>query len=102
MKARVSFLKEDRTDLAAKEGERHGEPTAVRGRPEKSSSRKLASYNLLLGAINNSLGSYRRTSGLRPPGAAPAKRGSIMGALKGPHEVARVAIADPPADLLNR
>src|ERR671921_1794242 len=55
-----------------------------------------------LNAINNPLGSYRRTSVLRPPGAAPAKRGSIMGALKGPHEVARIAVANPPADLLNR
>src|SRR5918995_3143165 len=43
-----------------------------------------------------------RTSGLRPSGAAPAKWRRTVGAPKGPHEVARVAVADLPADLLNR
>jgi hypothetical protein len=42
-----------------------------------------------------------RTSGLRAAGAAPAKRGGAVGASKGPHEVGRVAVADPPPDLFH-
>jgi pimeloyl-ACP methyl ester carboxylesterase len=42
-----------------------------------------------------------RISGLRAAGAAPAKRGGAVGASKGPHEVAWVAVADLPADLLH-
>src|SRR5918995_4255466 len=43
----------------------------------------------------------RRTSGLRASGTAPAKWGGAVGASKGSYEVARVAVADPPADLLH-
>src|ERR687898_579306 len=43
----------------------------------------------------------RRTSGLRASGTAPAKWGGAVGASKGSYEVARVAVADPPTDLLH-
>jgi hypothetical protein len=42
-----------------------------------------------------------RTAVLRPAGAAPAKWGGAAGASKGPHEIAWVAVADPPANLLH-
>ena len=41
------------------------------------------------------------TSGLRAACATPAERGGAVGAPEGPHEVARVSVADPPADLLH-
>ena len=41
------------------------------------------------------------TPGLRATGAAPAQRGGAVGAPEGSHEVNRVAVADPPADLLD-
>jgi hypothetical protein len=42
------------------------------------------------------------TSGLRASGTAPAKRGGAVGASKEPHKVARISVADAPADLLHR
>src|ERR687897_1258229 len=45
--------------------------------------------------------SHPRTSGLRASGTAPAEWGGAVGASKGPHEVARVAVADPPTHLLH-
>src|SRR5829696_9200596 len=46
--------------------------------------------------------SRSRTSGLRAPGTAPAKWGGAVGASKEPHKVARISVADAPADLLHR
>src|SRR5919112_4564066 len=43
-----------------------------------------------------------RNPGLSAAGAAPAKRGRAVGAPEGPHEVARLPVANPPANLLNR
>src|ERR671917_959258 len=42
-----------------------------------------------------------RTSGLRAACATPAERGGAVDVPEGPHEVARVSVADPPADLLH-
>src|SRR5918995_6065366 len=42
-----------------------------------------------------------RTSGLRASGTAPAKWGGAVGASEGPHEVARVAVAEPSPYLLH-
>src|SRR5215203_7152149 len=51
---------------------------------------------------NQPANSCVRTSGLRATSATPAKRGGAVGAPEGLHEVARIAVADPPANLLNR
>ena len=42
-----------------------------------------------------------KTYGLRATCAAPAERGRTVGTPEGPHEVARVAVSHPPADLLH-
>src|SRR5215207_8734154 len=51
---------------------------------------------------NQPVNSCVRTSGLRATSAAPAKRGGAVGAPEGLHEVTRINVADPPADLLHR
>src|SRR5215204_3771613 len=43
-----------------------------------------------------------RNSGLWAASAAPAKRGGTVGAPEGPHKVARLPVANPPANLLYR
>src|SRR5215208_2226533 len=43
-----------------------------------------------------------RNFGLWAASAAPAKRCRAVGAPEGPHKVARLPIANPPANLLNR
>ena len=43
-----------------------------------------------------------RTSGVRAASVAPAKRGGAVGTPEGSHEVARISVANPPADLLHR
>jgi hypothetical protein len=39
---------------------------------------------------------------LRATGAAPGERGGAVGPPEGPHEVARLPVADPPTNLLHR
>src|SRR5215203_6875610 len=48
---------------------------------------------------NQSTSSRLRTSVLRTAGATPGERGRAVGTPEGPHEVARLLVADPPANL---
>ena len=80
------------------------------GSPRHTKSSPEVVPSALIGPVSGSLSpranqpanSCVRTSGLRATSATPAKRGGAVGAPEGLHEVARIAVADPPANLLNR